>query len=188
MTVDGTLMATYVWSTGWSGGGAQQPIGLEAVDLYPTPTAIGPFYYDDFDITWLGDQGSTHCSSAPFSTGTSTLTAVGSASIADNELTLVADNLPAQPGIFIGGPNFSGPVPFFNGFLCVSPSGLQRFSAIGVPSGGSISEVVDIASSAPGGLNVTAGSPYYYQRWNRDPAAGGGNANFSSGLQIDYTP
>ena len=77
---------------------------------------------------------------------------------------------------------------FFNGFLCIDPQGLQRFQIVTSPAGGSISEAVDYATSAPGGLNAVAGSSYHYQRWNRDPAGGGGNANFSNGLEIAHTP
>ena len=111
----------------------------------------------------------------------------GSASIAANNLVLTADNLPSQPGIFIAGPA-QAQVPFFNGFLCVDPGGLQRFSVVNTPAGGVITEAVDIATSSPGGLNVVAGSSYNYQRWNRDPLAGGGNANFSDGLEVLHTP
>jgi len=191
LTYDGTLLSSYTISGGVFGGGSGV-VQVNAIDLYPlgSGTPVTPWYYDNFEWTKLsGDTGSTHCNSTANSTGAeSMLTASGTVSIADDNLTLTADSLPSQPGIFIGGPNYGGPIPFFNGFLCVSPSGLQRFSTVSVPSGGSVTEVVSIASSAPGGLNVSAGSPYYYQRWNRDPAAGGGNANFSSGLQVDYAP
>ena len=110
-----------------------------------------------------------------------------STSISANDLVLTADSLPAQPGIFIAGPT-TAQIPFFNGFLCVAPTGLQRFINVSAPVGGVVTEAVDIATSAQGGLNVSAGSSYFYQRWNRDPAAGGGAANFSDGLEIAYTP
>ncbi len=50
------------------------------------------------------------------------------------------------------------------------------------------SESVDYGTSSAGGLNVVAGASYFYQRWNRDPAGGGGNANFSDGYEIAHTP
>ena len=71
---------------------------------------------------------------------------------------------------------------------CVAPTGLQRFANVASPSGNAITETVDTATSAPGGLNVAAGMSYFYQRWNRDPAAGGGFANFSNGVEIAYVP
>ena len=139
-------------------------------------------------VTVIPTTWENFCTSTVNSTGlASTISATGSSSISANDLVLSADSLPAQPGIFIAGPDETQ-VPFFNGFLCVSPQGLQRFIAVSAPSGGVVSQVVDIASSVAGGLNVAAGAPYYFQRWNRDPAAGGGNANFSDGLRVVYAP
>jgi hypothetical protein len=135
-----------------------------------------------------GGFGTNYCLSTVNSTGAaSTISASGSASIAANDLVLSADGLPSQPGIFIAGPG-QAQLPFFNGFLCVAQMGLQRFDDTTAPAGGVISEAVDFATSAPGGLNVMAGSNYYFQRWNRDPAAGGGNANFSDGIEILIEP
>jgi len=136
----------------------------------------------------IGGLGTNYCTSTINSTGlASVLSATGSASISADDLILSAANLPSQPGIFIAGPT-PDQIPFFNGFLCISPSGLQRFAAVNSPTGGTVSEAVVISTSAPGGLNVVAGQHYYFQRWNRDPAGGGGNANFSDGLDILYTP
>ncbi len=138
--------------------------------------------------TTLAGIGTNYCLSSTNSTGSaSTISGSGTASITANDFVLRADNLPSQPGIFIAGPG-QAQVPFFNGFLCIAPQGLQRFLNIGSPVGGSITEAVDYGTSALGGLNVVAGSSYNYQRWNRDPAAGGGNANFSDGLEITHTP
>lgn len=135
-----------------------------------------------------GAIGTNFCISVPNSTGSpATISGTGSASIAANDLVIRADNLPAQPGIFIAGPS-QAQLPFFDGFLCVAPNGLQRFLNTTAPSGGVISEAIDYASSAAGGLNVVAGSSYNYQRWNRDPAAGGSGANFSDGLEVLHTP
>ena len=132
--------------------------------------------------------GANYCTSLVNSTGlAATISASGSASIAANDLVLTASSLPAQPGIFIAGPT-QAQIPFFNSFLCVDPMGLQRFNAVNVPSGGVVSEAVDLATSAPGGINAVAGSTYNYQRWNRDPAAGGGNATFSDALEVPYQP
>jgi len=149
-------------------------------------TMTAHFNATSFKLT--GAVGTSYCISTANSTGAaSTLSGAGSGSIAANDLVLTADNLPAQPGIFIAGPS-TAQIPFFNGFLCVSPTGLQRFNAVNVPAGGLVSEAVDIPSSVAGGLNAVAGQPYFFQRWNRDPAAGGGNANFSDGLEVQYVP
>ena len=150
------------------------------------PGDVGsPGVFVDVTCPGFGDE---YCTSTVNSTGAaSTISATGSASIAANDLVLTADNLPSQPGIFIAG-GATAQVPFFNGFLCIAPSGLQRFTTVTFPAGGTTTQAVDIATSVGGGLNVSAGSPYHYQRWNRDPAGGGGNANFSDGLEVMYTP
>ncbi len=135
-----------------------------------------------------GPVGTNYCITTANSTGaTSEILATGSGSISANDLVLTAGNMPDQPGIFIAGPT-TGQIPFFNGFLCIGQVGLQRFADQTAASGGVISESVDLATSAPGGLNVVAGSSYFYQRWYRDPVAGGGNANFTDGIEIAYTP
>ncbi|TDJ70863.1 MAG: hypothetical protein E2O39_09345 [Planctomycetota bacterium] len=141
-----------------------------------------------WSFTSGGGLGTSYCLSTANSTGAvSTISASGSDSISANDLVLTAGNMPDQPGIFIAGPA-AGQIPFFNGFLCIDVNGLQRFSDAATASGGVITEAVDLATSAPGGLNVMAGSSYFFQRWYRDPAAGGGNANFSDGIEIAYTP
>jgi len=156
----------------------------------------GDFLFSDWGA---GDQvlvaqplvtplGMNFCISTVNSTGSaSTISATGSASLAANDLVLSADNLPSQPGIFIAGPG-QAQIPFFNGFLCIATGGLQRFLNTTAPTGGVITEAVDYGTSVPGGLAVVAGSSYNYQRWNRDPLGGGGNANFSDGIEISHTP
>lgn len=157
-------------------------------DLYGDPNA-GFFYDEVHGVVELSlDVGTNYCIASINSTGfASSISAGGSASISANNLVLTADNLPSQPGIFIAGPT-QAQTPFFNGFLCVAPQGLQRFGNVSAPVGGVITEAVDYATSAPGGLSVVAGQSYNYQRWNRDPAAGGAAANFSDGIEIVHTP
>jgi len=146
------------------------------------------FLFQNPCVTLGSSVGTNFCISAVNSTGgSSMISALGSGSISADDLVLMADSMPDQPGIFIAGP-MAGQLPFFNGFLCIDPTGLQRFIDTTPASGGVISEAVVIATSALGGLNVTAGSSYFYQRWFRDPMAGGGNANFSDGIEIVYTP
>ena len=139
-------------------------------------------------VTVIPTAWESYCISTVNSIGiAATISASGSSSVAANDLVLQVVGLPAQPGIFIAGPSETQ-VPFFNGFLCVSPQGLQRFSLVNTPSGGALTQAVDLATSAPGGLNVAVGLPYHYQRWNRDPAGGGAGANFSDGLRVTYGP
>ncbi len=136
-----------------------------------------------------GAATGNYCSSAPFSTGLSTITVSPSeVSITANPtMTASANNLPDQPGIFIAGPAQAA-IPFFNGTLCIAPTGLQRFSTVNVPSAGVVVQSFTIADAAAGGLLVVADTTYNFQRWNRDPAGGGGAANFSDGFAVCFTP
>ena len=193
-----------LYSTGSSGSGdtfawemaPQDPVAGAACIAWSNQTpgvtwnACTPLPETDFalQVRTSGSVGISYCTSTPNSTGAaSVLTATGSTSLGANDLVLSASDLPAQPGIFIAGPSATQ-TPFFNGFLCVDPAGLQRFATINTPVNGTITEAVDLATSAPGGLNAAAGASYYYQRWNRDPAGGGAAANFSDGLEIPYGP
>lgn len=195
-----TLQAnTSYWLHVRSEPATDPPFRWRATDpaILPTglATAIGYLYngnpsgfYNSLEIQCVGDVGTNYCIATSNSTGSSsTISATGSASIAANDLVLSADNLPDQPGIFIAGPG-STQTPFLNGFLCISPQGLQRFSSIQAPIGGVVTEAVDIATSTIGGLQVIAGQPFYFQRWYRDPVAGGAQANFSDGIELLYVP
>jgi len=170
--------------------GDQMRVRFVAMDLANQFGSMAEFGLDAFAVATLscGGVGTTYCTSTPNSTGApSTISATGSASISADDLVLTADNLPSQVGIFIAGPT-SAQTPFFNGVLCIDPGGLQRFVNVASPTGGVITEAVDLGTSVLGGLNAVPGSHYYYQRWNRDPAGGGGNANFSDGLDVLYVP
>ncbi|TDJ65793.1 MAG: hypothetical protein E2O39_17490 [Planctomycetota bacterium] len=189
---DGNLLGSYPWSGGVFGQDSHAANKIEALDLYPT-AGSSTIFWDDISLTQIANGnclpiGTNYCASTSTSLGgPSVISATGSPSIAANDLVLSANFLPAQPGIFIAGPSMAQ-IPLFNGFLCVAPQGLQRFATVNNPAGGVITEAVDYGSSAAGGLNVVAGSSYFYQRWNRDPAAGGGFANFSDALEIVHTP
>ena len=172
VTVSGGSDVDIQTVTLWVGGGGCGSVN--GFQIKPSEPVIPP--------------GSNYCISVPNSTGAaSTMSATGSPSISANDLVLTADNLPSQPGIFIAGPT-QAQLAFFNGFLCIDPQGLQRFVNVASPGGGMISEAVDYATAAMGGLNAVSGSTYNYQRWNRDPAGGGQNANFSDGYVILHTP
>ena len=188
------LLGSYPWSAGVFGQDMHTENKIEALDLYPSPGA-STLFWDDLSLTQTATGscpvGTNYCLSTVNSSGNSaTISASGSPSISNNDLVLEATGLPVnndQPGLFIAGPT-QATIPFFNGFLCVNPNGLQRFAVINVSSNGTITEPVDYNTSAAGGLNVAAGMTYNYQRWNRDPAAGGANANFSDGIAIVHTP
>lgn len=137
--------------------------------------------------------GTNYCTSVPNSTGVAAVMSVqgGSPSIAANDLVIRATGVPDVPGvgIFIAGPG-QAQLPLFNGYLCVSPAGLQRINQLTPPVNGVVTQAIDYTGTSTGtaALNVVAGMPFHFQHWYRDPMAGGGSANFSDGIRLDMEP
>ncbi|TDJ74574.1 MAG: hypothetical protein E2O39_04665 [Planctomycetota bacterium] len=135
-----------------------------------------------------------YCLNTPFSTGLPSMMSANqlSVSILANNLTISANNLPPQPGQFIGGAA-PAQIPFQNGFLCIDPSALQRLLPITTASAAGVATIaVDFLNGAQallgsGPINVIAGTTHYFQRWNRDPGVGTGS-NLSDGIGICIFP
>jgi hypothetical protein len=159
------------------GGYPAAPWGGHYMRIYAQPGNCGSF-------------GTHYCTSTPNSSGSpgTILVQGGSPSIAANNLVLRAASVPDIPGIgiFIGGPG-QAQVPLFNGYLCVSPAGLQRINQVTPPVNGVVTQAIDFtgASTGTAPLSVMAGVPYHFQYWFRDPMSGGGFANFTDGIRID---
>jgi len=129
-----------------------------------------------------GDLGDNYCVANPNSTGFPALiSASGSASIADNDVTLRSSPVPNQPFIFFFGPN-QIQVPFGNGFLCTG-GGLTRILPPGLASGQIAIRAVDLPS-----VGITVAGAKNFQCWYRDPAAGGAFFNTSDGLHVIFVP
>lgn len=132
-----------------------------------------------------GTLGTNYCLSTINSTGASaTMGANGSGRISANNLTLCAIGVPQVPGIgiFIAGPGLTQQ-PIFDGFLCINPVGLERINVITPPVANKVTQTIDLTM-----LSVTAGLPFHFQHWFRDPNAGGTGANLTDGIIIDITP
>jgi hypothetical protein len=139
---------------------------------------------DNFFVGRIGcgaDLGTNYCSS----TG-AVISASGSDSVADNNLTLRADNLPAMVnGIFFYG-DLQNSVPLGNGTLCVSgTNGIFRFSPV-QNSGlaGQAVRAVDLNNPPLPAGQVTAGSTWNYQFWFRE----NGSSNLTDAVSIIFTP
>jgi len=146
-----------------------------------------------FDVAGCGSSvGTSYCATSVNSTGAAaTISAAGSASISANDLVLIASHVPDVPGfgIFIAGPA-TARIPFFDGFLCLDPPGIQRINQLTAPVAGVVTQAIDYTGISTGtaALGVVAGSSYFYQHWMRDPVAAGSGANLSDGLDILHTP
>jgi hypothetical protein len=112
---------------------------------------------------------------------------LGTTSVAANDLTLQAHNLPtSQFGIFFYGANQVA-VPFGNGARCVGGS-LYRLTPISTGGSGEAQFALDITNPpAPLG-QVDPGETWNFQFWYRDPLAGGANFNLSDGLEVTFCP
>ena len=130
--------------------------------------------------------GTNYCASTTNSTGgAAEMQAVGSDSVAANNIVLRAEPVPDQPGIFYYGPN-QIQQPFGNGFRCVG--GTVGRLDIEVASGNLLTHFLDNTSPPSGAVVITPGSTWNFQAWYRDPAAGGASFNLSDAVELTFTP
>ena len=142
-----------------------------------------------------GGIGTPYCGPAvPNSTGAAgTLTASGSPSVAANNLTLTASDLPQnQFGIFVVSDTQAfvmGAGGTSNGNLCVG-GGIGRYSNPGeiqaTGTSGEFSFMIDVNAIRRPTNNVPAmpGDTWYFQAWHRDGVGQG--SNFTNGMQVDF--
>lgn len=136
------------------------------------------------------EVGATYCASTPNSTGAAaTIRALGSASLAQDQLLLVADDVvPASVGIFFYGP-VAAQAPFGQGFLCVGggATGLARLPAEVSDAAGRLSHLVDFGAPPSAATQITAGSTWHFQAWFRDPPLAPGFQT-SDALSLSFLP
>jgi len=160
-----------------------------------TGANIGSFaevFIDDVSVR-TAMIGTNYCTANPNSRGLlGAISVMGSDIVANNDLTLVADNLPLNVfGIFttsmtqgfVANPNGSA------GNLCLSgtigrymaPNQI-RFSG----ASGSFSLVLDLTMTpTPTSLvSVAAGETWNFQAWHRDVGAGAPSSNFTNGISV----
>jgi hypothetical protein len=142
---------------------------------------------DSADISvLLGTRflGTSFCSSTVNSTGAaSIISAIGSASIADDDLQLYASNAPggASALFYFGASEVS--IPFGNGIRCVAGS-TRRMPLV---SEAAACFAYDVDMVAFGGRIGALGTTKF-QCWHRDPAGGGAMFNLSDAVSIDMVP
>ena len=185
----GNLVHTTMVVTPNTGGPAVfLPSGYDGlVDEMRYVSAVNVHGVDDFMYRFpVAPVGTNYCMSSANSSGSaSVISATGSASVAANDLTLMAGPMAdMEPGIFYFGPNQIG-APFGNGTRCVGGAVVRLYPPM--PSvGGVLTRTVDLAS-APASV-ITPMSTWNFQAWFRDPAGGGLGFDLSDGLQIDFVP
>ncbi len=149
-----------------------------------------------FKLRGPGSLGTLYCSPGVVnSSGASaSISATGSSAVADNNLTLVASDLPPFSfGLFLTS-RMQGLVIQAGGSqgnLCLGGA-IGRFVGPGqiMNSGGlgQIELLTDLSRQpTPNGLvNVVSGETWNYQAWHRDSVAGAATSNFTNGLEITF--
>ncbi len=131
-----------------------------------------------------------YCQSAPNSTGVGGVVGwIGSTSVADNSLRLVAEECPAgNVGLFFYGTS-ALQQPFGDGFRCVGGSVFRLFPLANIQFGGVAFRDVDFSAPPAPGATITPGSTWHFQFWFRDPGGPGGSGfNLTDGLSVTFCP
>jgi hypothetical protein len=156
-----------------------EPTVLVAAQEGPS-AAQGDIFGAFFEIK-VSPIGNVPCNSKPNSTGTMAwLSATGSEIVADNDLTLEVEHLPAfKNGIFILAPTGAS-MPFGQGVLCLG-SPITRIPQ-GFNSGPNGVVAADLDLTDLGGVAVQSGQTWHFQFWFRDS----GQVNLSNSVAITF--
>lgn len=129
--------------------------------------------------------GEKYCDALPNSTGkTGEITAFGSDVASDNDLTLIASDLPtSQSGYVLNSMN-PGALPVADGILCLGEGKGRHVKQVASSgSDGEITTVLDLTAlprSTGGPHSVIAGETWYFTLWHRD----GDSSNFTDAVEI----
>ncbi len=190
-------MWEYQWSIGVSTAGGTARIAC--LDLFAGTDDSTEIFLDNITlsagITGTCPVGTPYCMAATNSTGgMSAISAVGSQTAADNDITLTASNLPANSfGFFItsltqgfvANPNGSA------GNLCVLGA-IGRYVGPGQiqisNNAGSFSLALDLTQTpTPTGLvSIMSQETWNFQAWHRDSGPSGPTSNFTNGVSIGF--
>ena len=152
--------------------------------------------FDNLVLDGVGSIGTRYCSpGATNSTGSpSSISASGTVTVAENNLVLIAEDLPlnafgffltSQSQGFVANPGGS------DGNLCLGGS-IGRYVGPGqiVNSGatGSFALPLDLTRTpTPTGLvAIAAGETWNFQAWHRDAVGGAATSNFTDGLEVQF--
>ena len=159
------------------------------------PQSIVEAGVDAFRVTSVDcGLGSSFCGpAAPNVTGVAaTIRAEGSAAVADNDVLLVAEDLPpGQFGMFVTSQTqgFTPGLGGGPGTLCLGGA-LGRFtgSLSASTSGGELQYAIDLGAVPQGAaaVAVVPGDTWSFQAWYRDVVAGSPSSNLTDGLQVTF--
>lgn len=128
--------------------------------------------------------GMNYCVGAVNSTGAAAMIrAEGSDVVADNDFTLITEQLPVgEFSLYFFGP---GQVqqPLADGFLCVGGALTRVFPAQITSAAGTATLNLDL-TAFPAAGDIVAGVTRNFQLWYRDAGAGGAGSNLSDALEV----
>ncbi len=143
----------------------------------------------------VGGVGAAYCSAAVNSTGgVGHLAGSGSASTADNSLTLVATGLPPMAfGFFLTSTvqDFVMNPGGSEGSLCLGGA-IGRYVGAGqiqqADASGDFSLLLDLTSTPQPSstVSINAGETWSFQAWHRDSNLAGSTSNFTNGLEVVF--
>jgi hypothetical protein len=142
----------------------------------------------DLDGNGIPDEcpcgATSECQTSPNSAGPgATLSALGGASLAANDLTLLGAGLPAGALAHVVSGQQAGVAPLGSGLRCIAGSVLRLPGVLSADAAGALQVPLDMEAAPLGGL-VTAGSTWRFQLWYRDGAA----LNTSDALAVVFCP
>ncbi|MEM9379509.1 MAG: hypothetical protein AAGB93_06110 [Planctomycetota bacterium] len=170
--------------------GARHPDGIVAIRLLSLDgnTTI------ELDHVQYGSLGTSYCTANPNSTGHPGIqTVIGSAAVADRELTLVASRLPESSfGYFLASrtQGFVAGAGGSAGNLCLGGS-VGRFTSSIFNTGTTGSAAVQANLSAfptpTGAVAVQPGETWHFQAWHRDSSGGAPTSNFTDAVSVPFS-
>ncbi|MEM8709717.1 MAG: hypothetical protein AAGG01_02095 [Planctomycetota bacterium] len=183
----------------YTGGGTGQFCTLDLTtglatqleDTFPLNAEMEIAIRPDFVAT----IGMPYCTAAPNSTGVpAVISATGSDDVADNDVLLMAESLPANAFGFFITSQTQGFVMMpggSSGNLCLGGE-VGRYVGSGQIQnsgpGGAFSLQIDLTMvpQPMGPVAAVAGDTWNFQTWYRDSSPAGPTSNFTNGLQIDF--
>jgi len=185
-----TANCTYTWN-GWSSN-----TGIATVTVINSAFGGGFVDLDDMEIS-MGPTGigTNYCTANPNSTGqTGDMSASGSASVAANNLTIEASDLPNNAfGYFLTSltqantPNPGGSM----GVLCLGGN-IGRYTGPGQIQNTGLTGEFDLllnltqTPTPTGFVSVAVGQTRNFQAWHRDSVGGTAVSNFTDGLAVTF--
>lgn len=199
--VDGALY--HVESSWWSSGGPFPApfdqrfhllLNLAVGGDWPGPPSQQTQFPAEFVVDHVrvyervpAGQIAPYCVSSVNSSGVGgAISHFGTASIAQNDLVLVASGvIPDGFGLFFYGAD-AADLPFGDGRLCVAPPHRRLMPAVQADSIATVARPLDLAS--PPASEIAAGATFRFQYWYRDAAGGAAGYNATNGLRVTFAP